>query len=65
MRHLCEAEKDQMIAGEEQRGHGGFGVLLLRFRRHHIYKLKGSSSTQRDKKGEDERQDGLMVTLVK
>lgn len=62
---MCEAEKDQMIAGEEQRVHGGFGVLLLRFRNHHIYKLRGSSSIQRDNKGEDERQDGLMVTVIK
>lgn len=65
LRCLCEAEKDGMIAREEQRVHGGFGVLLVRFRKHHIYKLRENSSIERDNEDKSERQDGLTVMVNK
>ena len=54
-----------MTAREERRVQGGFGVLLLIEKIKHVYKLRGSSSIERENKDEGERQDELIVMMSK
>lgn len=57
LRHLGEKrqKKDWMKARENQSIQGRFGVLFLRFRRQHVYKLRGILGLEGHIKDEGER----------